>query len=298
MPRPTVHVTLRELTSWLLDVPKQPRIVHKDNDVVVAYKPPGVHTVNVASKENPTLTQWFYTTHPEVMEVKGRSPGDGGVLHRLDGGTSGLILAARNQAAFDALSSGHPFLKHYTAICSFDYQTRRGPTVPVWPLSVDSRPDRWYQRLSKLPVGERLEDGYSFDIVSKFTPFGPRGARVRPVDVVEERFYDSQTDLLELGYHSHCQIIKKLDPRTLAFRVSLKKGFRHQVRAHLAYIGCPVIGDPLYPIPPPPQGNLVPDQDTLLQSIGLYATSIEFVHPSTKQGMKITLDDPCLSDLL
>ena len=30
------------------------------------------------------------------------------------------------------------------------------------------------------------------------------------------------------------------------FTVRLKRGFRHQIRCHLAWIGCPVVNDPVY----------------------------------------------------
>jgi 23S rRNA pseudouridine1911/1915/1917 synthase len=293
MARASSYVTLRDLKSWLVDLPKKPRIVYEDEDVLVAYKPSGLHSVGVAKNQAPTLTTWFEKHHPEVMAVTGKSKLDGGVLHRLDGATAGLVLAARNQIAFDRLSAA-AFVKKYLALCYFDPQIKRGPTVPVWPLGVDSSPSRWHQRLCNLPVGLEMEEGYKFDIVSGFASFGPRAARVKLVDVIEDRpsnLVAPGGDLSKYGYHSQCQIVQKLDPRTVAFQVTLNRGFRHQVRAHLNYIGCPVIADPLYPIPANAAQAPLPSSEELIDEIGLYATSIHFTQPTTRKEVSVTLPE-------
>jgi 23S rRNA pseudouridine1911/1915/1917 synthase len=282
------NITLRDPKSWLLRVSRKPRVVYEDEDVIVCSKPSGMHTVNVSGKSGNTLANWLGETRPEVMKVEGRSKGDGGIVHRLDAATAGLVLAARHQRAYQTLLSSPSIAKGYLAYCTFDPEVRRGPTVPVWPKSVDSSPSRWHQRLFNLTPGSVLEDGYKFDIVSDFTPYGPRGARVRPTDMIEEKLdLYKDKDFSDFGYHSSCQIIAKLDPRTLAFKVWLKKGFRHQIRSHLSYIGCPIIGDPLYPIVP---GKAeLPPAEELLEDIGLYAVSLSFQHPSTNETVSVEL---------
>jgi len=263
--------------------------VYSDEDVIVAFKPSGLHTVNVGGRHQNTLANWFSHHHADVMNVQGRSKGDGGILHRLDGATAGLVLAARSQLALAQLSSDPPFLKHYFALSTFDPEAETAPEVPIWPISVDSTPMHWQQRLRDLKVGSWSESGYEFDIVSQFSPFGPRGGRVKVVEAVQGqlRSPSHSEELMKLGYHSHCKLVSKLDHQTLAFKVSLRRGFRHQVRVHLSYIGCPVLGDPLYPIP---AGNpSLPPPDALLQDIGLYATGIEFTQPTTRKRVLVSM---------
>lgn len=46
---------------------------------------------------------------------------------------------------------------------------------------------------------------------------------------------------------THYQIIKKdSSNQTALLKLTLETGRTHQIRVHLAYIGCPIIGDPLY----------------------------------------------------
>lgn len=282
-------VTLREPRSWLLKFSRQPKVVYEDKDVIVVSKPSGMHTVNVSGSEGFTLANWFHRHRSEVMAVEGKSKGDGGIVHRLDGATAGLIVAARHQSAYNTLMSSPPFLKGYLAYCSFDPAVRRGPTVLQWPKSVDSSPSRWHQRIFNLEPANVIDNGYQFDIVSKFASYGPRGARVRPTDVIEDALPTrTDGDYSSLGYHSKCQVMAKLDARTVVFQVWLRKGFRHQIRSHLSYLGCPIIGDPLYPIIP---GNTtLPAPEELLDDIGLYATSVLFTQPTTGELISVVLN--------
>ena len=60
-------------------------------------------------------------------------------------------------------------------------------------------------------------------------------------------------------------------------------GRTHQLRVHLSYKGCPIYGDDLYG---------APQKDAIL----LHCKSIEFLHPITKQKMKIEAKLPCDMD--
>ena len=53
--------------------------------------------------------------------------------------------------------------------------------------------------------------------------------------------------------------------------IKLDTGRTHQIRVHLAEIGHPVIGDPLY-------------GDSTLRQLELESYKIEFVHPLTKKS--------------
>ena len=65
-------------------------------------------------------------------------------------------------------------------------------------------------------------------------------------------------------------------------RVRLETGRTHQIRVHMAYIGHPVAGDPVY-------GNGKP---AWLEGQGLHAKKIGFVHPRTGEYMEFDSELP------
>lgn len=66
-------------------------------------------------------------------------------------------------------------------------------------------------------------------------------------------------------------------------RLKLETGRTHQIRVHMAYLGHPVAGDPVYGPKKPVPG---------LQGQCLHARVIGFVHPRTGQYMEFTSDLP------
>jgi 23S rRNA pseudouridine1911/1915/1917 synthase len=77
-----------------------PRIVHLDDDLAVVDKPAGLVVHAAPSHSGPTLVS-------ELEEVLGggADPERPGIVHRLDKGTSGLLVVARTDAAHAALQA-------------------------------------------------------------------------------------------------------------------------------------------------------------------------------------------------
>ena len=77
-----------------------PRIVHVDDDLAVVDKPAGLVVHPAPSHSGPTLVS-------ELAELLGggADPDRPGIVHRLDKGTSGLLVVARTDAAHAALQA-------------------------------------------------------------------------------------------------------------------------------------------------------------------------------------------------
>ncbi len=75
--------------------------------------------------------------------------------------------------------------------------------------------------------------------------------------------------------------VKKTYPDKALLEVELITGRTHQIRAHLAYIGHPIIGDMVYGRKKPEKG---------LEGQCLHARELSFIHP--KSGELITLTTP------
>jgi 23S rRNA pseudouridine1911/1915/1917 synthase len=80
-----------------VDVP----LVYEDADLLVVDKPAGLVVHPGAGRLAGTLVHGLLARYPEIRAVG--QPGRPGIVHRLDKDTSGLLLVARSQSAYDAL---------------------------------------------------------------------------------------------------------------------------------------------------------------------------------------------------
>lgn len=92
-------------------------VVHTDDDVIVIDKPTGLVVHPGAGVPTGTLVHGLLARFPELVDVgEAHRPG---IVHRLDKGTSGLMVVARNQHAYEALVgqlSDHSVERRYKAL--------------------------------------------------------------------------------------------------------------------------------------------------------------------------------------
>lgn len=73
----------------------------------------------------------------------------------------------------------------------------------------------------------------------------------------------------------------------------LHTGRTHQVRVHLAHIGCPIVGDPLYGrTRPGPRNADIPESLKSFRRQALHAAVLEFRHPTTGREMTFATELP------
>lgn len=70
-------------------------ILYEDADIVAVGKPAGLITHSDGRTEEPTAEDWFLHTYPDAS--------GGGYVHRLDRDTSGVLVFAKNAAAYEFL---------------------------------------------------------------------------------------------------------------------------------------------------------------------------------------------------
>ena len=189
-------------------------VIYENKDLLVFYKPAGLPTVPLKNGEGDTLLSECALSYPEILSPWGRNSWEGSIIHRLDTPTSGLVLSPRNKEFYDYLSflqSEDKILKTYRAEVSEMEEKMEG---------FESCPYSFSQ------------DGY-VKIVSSFRPYGPKGASVRPLykrRKGDERQYETE--------------VRRVDENTV--ECVIKRGFRHQIRCHLSWLGLPIIGDQRY----------------------------------------------------
>ena len=96
---------------------------------------------------------------------------------------------------------------------------------------------------------------------------------------------------------THYRIEKKFRAHTLA-RVRLETGRTHQIRVHLAHVGYPIVGDPVYGGRRRLPAGASPTLKSALESFrrqALHAERLSFTHP--KSGKPVTYTAPLPADL-
>lgn len=165
----------------------EPTILYEDNDVVAVNKPAGLVVHSDGKTDEPNLTDWVLKKYPEAKEVgePGRAANGEtilrpGIVHRLDRSTSGVMLVAKNQNAFEYLKKQfqeHTVKKIYHAFVFGEMKEMQGTIDrPIGRSSSDFR--RWSaQRGARGEMREAItnykvllkKDGYSFVEVSPET---------------------------------------------------------------------------------------------------------------------------------
>lgn len=219
----TVLVADRENRSGTVPAPGIVDIVYEDGDLLVVDKAPGVPV-------HPGPGHYADTLGNHLMhyyETRGIRA-DFHPVHRLDRGTSGLLVVAKHAHAQEVLKrSLHTpdFLRAYLAVC----QGRPEPPEGV----VDA------------PIGP-MEGSLM-------------ARRVRP-DGAEAR--------------TRYRVLETKNGRSLV-RLELDTGRTHQIRVHMAYLGCPLVGDFLY-------GT---EDKSLITRHALHSSELALVQPVTGERL-------------
>lgn len=187
-------------------------VVLERADVVIVEKPAGVASAPIHSGERGTVANGLRARYPEMAAV-GFSPREPGLCHRLDTDTSGLLLAARTPEAFEALVAG---MKYGTL-------------------------DKRYLLVCEVGEGAVLDDEGSIELPLAGHPSDARRVVACRDAVQAER-------LRARAASTTYRVLRRSGARALV-EARASKAFRHQVRAHFAAIGAPLVGDALYGTP-------------------------------------------------
>ncbi len=114
------------------------RVIHEEPSFVVVDKPAGMPSHPLRPDERGTLVAALLARYPEIGQL-GYAQREAGLVHRLDIGTSGLVVCARTAHAFEQLTRSlraGRWDKRYQAVVSGHPPVGARYT---WPLAVDGR---------------------------------------------------------------------------------------------------------------------------------------------------------------
>jgi 23S rRNA pseudouridine1911/1915/1917 synthase len=216
-------------------------VLHEDAVLVAVDKPAGRPSHPLRPGETGTVANALVARYPECAAAS-EDTREGGLCHRLDIETSGVLLAARTREAWHAMRTafgGREVDKRYLALVT-------GP----------------------------LADEGEIDLPLRHHPRHP--------DRVEPALMDPEGGAR--AAHSVFQVLGRAGEYSLV-EVRILTGVLHQVRAHMAGVGAPLVGDTLY------GGREEPG----LGRFFLHAKSLEFTHPVT--GKRVQVESPLPTDL-
>ncbi|MEL7482182.1 MAG: RluA family pseudouridine synthase [Pseudomonadota bacterium] len=240
-------------------------ILYEDDDLIVLNKAAGMAV-------HPGAGTWSGTLVNALLHhCAGHLPGIGGVerpgiVHRLDKLTSGVMVAAKSEAAHTGLSgqfADHSIERAYLAV------TRGAPRPLVG--TVEARIARSTTDRKKMAVVRNPASEAGRHAVTHYQALATYG------------LLDKGTGL----------------PAAALIECRLETGRTHQIRVHMAHIGAPLVGDPVYArhrgVKAYGSGDAFIRATTLarkLQRQALHAAILGFVHPVTGEALRFETSPP------
>lgn len=196
----TVRYSLpTRIENILKEQPIEIDVIYVDENVIVVNKPAGMVVHPGAGNSQDTLVNAILHRWPEIAQVG--EAGRPGIVHRLDKETSGVLILARNEAAYNWLVR--------------QFKSRK--TRKTYLALVDGEPP---------------------------TPTGRVEAAIGRDEKIRQRMavaYGDKGKNAVTEYHT----LQRYRDHTL-LEVQPLTGRTHQIRVHMAFLGCPVTADKIY----------------------------------------------------
>jgi 23S rRNA pseudouridine1911/1915/1917 synthase len=230
-------------------------VVHEDPDLIIVDKPAGVVTQPGKGHAGDALLNGVFALREGHMGKLLHNLGarrDFGLLHRLDKDTSGLLVIAKTPNAYDQLRRDFEerrIDKEYLALTAGVPQPPQG-VVQARLKEVQVANPEGHGTIKKVVISRQGQDAVTvYKTVASVASAGKGGrgtGRATPAALVE---------------------------------LTIKTGRLHQIRAHMMFLNCQVLGDPLY-MPTGECGFVLRDYPRPPR-LSLHASCLGFKHPAT-----------------
>ena len=241
-------------------------VLFEDEHLIVIDKPAGLVVHPGAGNVDGTLVNaLLYHCGKSLSGIGGvKRPG---IVHRLDKETSGVMVVAKNDVAHRVLSE------------AFADHGRSGDLERSYRAVVWGTPKRMTGTIDA-PIGRAASDRTKRAIVPK----GRADARHAVTGYAVIQQFGLKPDATAVAAFVECQ---------------LQTGRTHQIRVHMAHIGHPLIGDPVYGQGFRTKANRLPEPVKSIVNAfrrqALHAATLAFAHPIN--GEVLRFEAPLPADM-
>jgi 23S rRNA pseudouridine1911/1915/1917 synthase len=207
------------------------------------------------------------------------------LVHRIDKGTSGLLLVAKNEIAQSFLAKqffDHTIERKYQALVWGDFDTSTPPS------------DRKCE-VKSANAQRQTDPSISLGMTGTIVGNIGRSLKDRKVMTVfpSDGTPDGDRIAAERGKHAvtHYNVLERFGYVTLV-ECALETGRTHQIRAHMKYIKHPLFNDAVYGGDQILKGTIYTKYKQFVQNCfdiiprhALHAKTLGFIHPATKKYM-------------
>lgn len=230
-------------------------IVHEDADLFIVEKPAGMVTQPGKGHTNDSLLNALFALKEGNVGKQLHNLGvrrDYGLLHRLDKETSGLLVVAKSPNAYDQLRR--------------DFEARKVDKEYLTVIEGIPRPSQGVVQARLKEVEVPNPDAHGRGTIKK---------------VVISRAGEEAISAYKVL--SHVEASEQASAKALV-KVTIKTGRLHQIRAHMMFLNCRVLGDDLY-VPPPLSAESAANKREEIKPprLCLHAFHLGFKHPVTNK---------------
>ena len=233
-------------------------VLFEDADLIVIDKPAGMAVHPAPGSETGTLVNALL--HHCAASLSGiGGVARPGIVHRLDKHTSGVMVAAKSDAAhagLSALFAAHDIERTYLALVRGAPQPEKGRIVSNLGRSTGDR-----KKMAVLKFGGR-EAITDYVVEEVFGAVAQKGSR------------------------------RAAPPLAARVACTLHTGRTHQIRVHMASKGAPILGDPVYGSGSPATPVRAAIAAAGLTRQALHAAVLGFVHPVTGEALRFETAPP------
>ena len=239
-------------------------IIHEDSELIIVNKAAGMTVHPAPGSRSATLVNALLFHCADSLSGIGGVMRPG-IVHRIDKDTSGLLVVAKTDNAHQFLSkqfAKHTVERRYICLARSAPKPREGQIISRLARSPN---DRKKQAVVRGTMGDINASDHGRHAVTNYKYIKGFGQQIGAA----------------LG-----------TPQVSWIECRLETGRTHQIRVHLAHIGCPLLGDPLYGKQRAFLTSKNPNEQAVAAALkafkrqALHAATLGFIHPSTKEMMQ------------